>query len=429
MFRKKNEKSAAPQNPQEDVLRAAMRENEGKKQCLTSVLTEVNELLQHMTKLDYVRDMILDAEHQAELIGHIAASSEEMTAATEDISSYVEKSNGNLKKAMTETESVLSRVESTFSDLEKNIEEIYGVKKIMSEVNEETDKINELVHVIKSVADQTNLLSLNASIEAARAGEHGRGFAVVADEIKKLAQSTKEQVEFIRRIVDGLNGKILEASSEMDRVAAQFQSSRTSIEEATGGIFTINGMMRSVEESFSSISANTEEQIATAQEITSNILVVHEKASVLKEKTNHTGEAFYDISQRLDRLRGGILNASVNADPRLLLDVTITDHLLWKWRVYNMILGYVNLEESAVGDHTTCRLGQWLSTQSKNGTSGGELIQSLERPHQDLHGAAKKAIAAYNRGQTEEALKILPDIERHSEQVVRCLKKIRTQVK
>ena len=130
-----------------------------------------------------------------------------MSAATEDISNYVEISSTNMKKAMEETDIALRRVENTFTSIEKNMEEIHGVKSIMEEVTKETVKINELVSVIKSVADQTNLLSLNASIEAARAGENGRGFAVVADEIKKLAQSTKEQVDIIRGIVESLNGK------------------------------------------------------------------------------------------------------------------------------------------------------------------------------------------------------------------------------
>ncbi|HCW73701.1 MAG TPA: hypothetical protein DHM90_07805, partial [Clostridiaceae bacterium] len=140
---------------------------EDKEKCIVSTLGVVNDLLQYMTGLDYVRDMIIDAGDQANMIQNVAASSEEMTAATEDISSCVQVSSENMRTAKGETDQALDKVEKTFAAVEENMNQIDGVKDIMDEVRDETVKINELVNVIKSVADQTNLLSLNASIEAA----------------------------------------------------------------------------------------------------------------------------------------------------------------------------------------------------------------------------------------------------------------------
>nr|WP_312652080.1 methyl-accepting chemotaxis protein [Proteiniclasticum sp.] len=148
---------------------------EDKEKCIVSTMGVVNELLQYMTGLDYVREMIIDASDQADMIQNVAASSEEMTAATEDISNYVQISSDNMRKAKGETDQALDKVEKTFSSVEENMNQIDGVKDIMAEVKDETVKINELVSVIKSVADQTNLLSLNASIEAARAGKTEEG--------------------------------------------------------------------------------------------------------------------------------------------------------------------------------------------------------------------------------------------------------------
>lgn len=106
-----------------------------------------------------------------------------------------------MKQAIDTTNDSLIRVDETFYKIDSNMNEINARNQIMADVKEQTVKINELVNVIKSVADQTNLLSLNASIEAARAGEQGKGFAVVSNEIKKLAENTKQQVDIIRAIV------------------------------------------------------------------------------------------------------------------------------------------------------------------------------------------------------------------------------------
>lgn len=119
------------------------------------------------------------------------------------------------------------------------------------------------------------------------------------------------------------------------------------------------------------------------------------------------------------------LTFAKNADSSVMLDLTITDHLLWKWRVYNMILGYVKLDEASVGDHTTCRLGKWLGAQDLNGSAFKTLFQKMEEPHKEVHAQAKKAISLYNRGQVEEAISILPAIEANSLKVVECLENLK----
>lgn len=433
MFKMRNAQKTVVQAAEEKEVESKEQKDmervlQDKEKCIVSTMKVVNDLLQYMTTLDYVREMIQDTNGQAEMIQTVAASSEEMTAATEDISNYVQESSGNMRLAMGETAQALEKVEKTFASVEENISEIDAVKGIMAEVNEETVKINELVNVIKSVADQTNLLSLNASIEAARAGENGRGFAVVADEIKKLAESTKEQVDIIRKIVEGLNGKINKASGEIDRVVKNFDASKASINEATSGIFQISGIMSSVESSFTSISANVEEQTATTQEITANIMEINDKSSVIKEKTNQTGQSFYDVSVKIDEVRLNALNFANERDPWVMIDLTITDHLMWKWRVYNMILGYVDLDPKTVGDHHSCRLGKWLTTlDTGNGKITG-LITKMEKPHSLIHQDAKKAIEAYNRGDVETADRLLKDIERNSHTVVDLLEELKRQL-
>ena len=394
---------------------------EKKEECIVETLSTVNDLLKFMTNLDYVKEMIHDANSQAEMLETVAASSEEMAAATEDISNFVQESNANMKHAVDSTNESLIRVDETFEKIERNMIEINAVTEIMAEVKQETIKINELVNVIKSVADQTNLLSLNASIEAARAGEQGRGFAVVSNEIKKLAENTKEQVTIIREIVKGLNDKISEASNEIDKVVINFGGCKNDIELATGGIKGIGSTMNLVGDSFTSISSNVEEQTATTQEMSSNLQIINEKSAKLKMESEKTGQAFYDISQKIDTVRVKTLNCAESLDANTMIELSITDHLMWKWRVYNMILGYVQLEVAKVGDHHGCRLGQWIATLELENPQIKNIVSRIEHPHANIHITAKKAIQEYNSGNKKNAENLLSEIERDSKIVVEAL--------
>lgn len=393
--------------------------------CNIQTLSNVNELLQFMTSLDYVKGMILDANNQAELVESVAASSEEMSASTEDISNYVQDSNNTTKITIDNTAKSLEKIDSAFAVLTKNIEDTHAVKDIMSEVTQETEKINDMVNVIKSVADQTNLLALNASIEAARAGEQGRGFSVVAEEIKKLAESTRQQVGYIQEVVNGLNVKIHKTSSEIDKVIDTFNSSKLQINEATEGIRGINKSMITIGDSFNEISANVEEQTAVSQEMASSLLIINEKANLLKGEANHTGEAFFDISQKIDSIRIRALDVVTDLDSKTMIEITITDHLMWKWKVYNMILGFIQLKVETVGDHTICRLGKWLHTLDKTDKNIARIVDNIKEPHTRIHEFAKKAITSYQNKNISEAEKLLASIEENSFIVVGYLNELK----
>lgn len=421
MFRKKELPSKSQIYRDEELLIPYQKILAKKDTCIRESLITVNDLLQFMTKLDYVKDMIHDANYQAEMIETASTSGEEIAAATEDISEFVQRSSSDMKYALDKTNKCLHNVDSTFENIGKNINEIHTVKDIVAKVAGQTIKINELVNVITAVAEQTNLLSLNASIEAARSGEHGRGFSVVASEIKKLSDDTRQQVNFIREIVSGLNDNIIEATNEIDRVVNAFHDSKTSIQDATGGMKEIYTTMNLIESNFTDISAGVEEQSATTQEMSANLLVINEQSSRLRTKSNKTGQAFFDISQKVDAIRVNAVNCSDQLDTNVMIELSITDHLMWKWRVYNMILGYTTLSAESAGNHHECRLGKWISTLDNNKPQIKNLLDRLEQPHSNVHIIAKKAIDEYNRGNKSSAEHLLNEIERNSTLVVHLL--------
>jgi methyl-accepting chemotaxis protein len=397
--------------------------------CSLKTLGGVNDLLKYMTELDYVRGMIVDAKSQSATIETVAASSEELTASAEDIAEFVQQSNADMVHSVENTRVSLEGIERSFEVLERNIEEIDKVKRAMDEVTAETGRINEMVDVIETVADQTNLLALNASIEAARAGEQGRGFAVVAEEIRKLAENTRQQVVNIQRTVSTLTDKIKSTSEGMDNVSSSFESSRTTMRSATEGIEGITRSLEEVGDRFRDISANTEEQTAVTEEMSSHLMDVNEKAHALSREAEMTGEAFFTISQKIDEIRLSILEDQKTSDEMLSIELSITDHMMWKWRIYNMILGYTTLDERSVGNHHTCRLGKWIEGLTVTDSSIQSTLNRMLEPHKRLHEVAKEAIVAYNRGDLKKADQALIAIDGHSQEVVKALTELKRKMK
>ncbi|MDD3172752.1 MAG: methyl-accepting chemotaxis protein [Herbinix sp.] len=393
--------------------------------CNKELLKSTNELLQFMTSLDYVKKMIEDAGQQTELVETVAASSEELSASTEDISNYVQESNKTISDTMIETGNSLSKIDHTFETIENNMNQILLAKNTMDEVNLETGKINDIVNVIKGIANQTNLLALNASIEAARSGEHGKGFAVVADEIKKLSHNVTKEVDLIQEMVNRLNSKITDASMEIHNVINSFQSCKILIDDATSGIKDIKGAMNSVGDSFSEISANIQEQTAATEEMSSSLMVINEKSAGLKKEAGRTGQAYYDISQRIDHMRMNAVSKSNSIDSATMIELTITDHLMWKWKVYNMLLGYNQINIDTVGDHIDCRLGKWLKTLDSSNEKVTEILTKMEAPHCKTHESARDAVSAYNNNDIRKAEQCIKDIEEHSLTVVECLNNLK----
>jgi methyl-accepting chemotaxis protein len=105
-----------------------------------------------------------------------------------------------------------------------------------------------------------------------------------------------------------------------------------------------------------------------------------------------------------------------------MLEICVSDHLLWRWRVYNMLLGYEKIDVNAVGTHKDCRLGNWYYSDSAQGFKGNRTFVDMDKPHADLHRFAKEAAVAYERKDMQAAQDALNQMDVCSRQVVEALR-------
>lgn len=392
-------------------------------------LAKVNDLLKYVTELDYIKDMLIRVNKQTETINNIAATSQQMTASIEDISDFVQNSSQTTAQSIEIANESLYDIADAFRDIVINFEASKKVQETMSHVNKEAQKINDMVTIIQGVAEQTNLLALNASIEAARAGEHGKGFAVVANEIKKLAENTKEQVTYINSTVLTLSEKIAETSSALEESNKNFETSKDKMDTAVNNLDKLHEGLQNISHSFVEISANVEEQTAASEETSSAIMIVNEETQSLQTEINKTGRAIHMISTIINKIRLDVLGEIDELDLKTQLEICMTDHLIWRWRVYNMILGFEQLSEDQVGTHHTCRLGKWADSAEFDNQSMVRVIKEMNSPHEALHNFAKKSIQAYNHGDQSQAEAYLKDIDQVSAQVISHLEKLKTIAK
>lgn len=214
---------------------------------------------------------------QLDITGIVSAT-EEMSVSIKSVMDNMQTASGGADNAAKETENGEKAVKVSLAGITKTADEVALVGQTITELNTRVNDILGMVDVIKSVAEQTNLLALNAAIEAARAGEQGRGFAVVADEVRSLAQRTQESTEEISNVVDVLQNSSQTAFSSIESGNQQAKEAVTNAQQIYSVLNKIVENVNAVNDVTSLVATSTKEQSSVIDSINDNAANIDDQA-------------------------------------------------------------------------------------------------------------------------------------------------------
>ena len=240
---------------------------------------------------------LVAVEQQQAQMSQIATAATQMAATAQSVAQSCEQAAqeaGQTREIATQSNQRSARTSASMRELSGRLA---GSASTLQQLRQQTEQITRVVDVIKGIAEQTNLLALNAAIEAARAGEQGRGFAVVADEVRSLSQRTQNSTAEIAQTVADLHRVVGQSVSEMEQAMHQAEGDVGNVLAMSDDLDGIVESVQKVSDRLAQIATAAEQQAATADEVSDNIQQVDQAASALLDGARMVSTA----SEQLNR--------------------------------------------------------------------------------------------------------------------------------
>ena len=277
-------------------LHSQVTELQGNATHLASSATELSAVTNETTR---------GAQQQQEETEQVATAINEMSATVQEVATHAEEASRAAQDADNETSNGKRVVHETIDKINSLESDIANSAEVLRTLKAESENIGSVMAVIQGIAEQTNLLALNAAIEAARAGEQGRGFAVVADEVRVLASRTQESSQEIQSMIDKIQSGASQAMTAMEESQRNTHATVEQAAVAGESLESISNAVTNISDMNTQIASAAEEQRAVADEIARNIENISQIATVTTNASTQTAEAsgsLSDLAENLEKL-------------------------------------------------------------------------------------------------------------------------------
>ncbi|WP_148862066.1 methyl-accepting chemotaxis protein [Marinobacter fonticola] len=281
------------------------------------LVTTSGQLSANAGELNSTRDIIRDnadrvssrAEDAHLRIDQIATAMNEMSATAQEVAQHAATVANQVQETSGQTDVADSQIETAVDSMERLVSQIRSSSETVSRLAEDSQKVSKVMEVIREIADQTNLLALNAAIEAARAGEAGRGFAVVADEVRTLASKTQDATVEIDRIIETIRSGSKDAVEFMEASEIVGRESSEAVNTVRQSLGNVQERMSQINDATTQVATAAEEQTSVCEDINQNVSGVADISEAMSEAARNnlaTVPKLEAMAKEANRLAGRI---------------------------------------------------------------------------------------------------------------------------
>ncbi len=355
---------------------------------------------------------------QQEKTSQVATAMTEMSATVHEVAQNTTQTAEAALKADEQAKSGQQIVGNTINSIERLAAEVDRAVETINQVEHDSERIGTVMDVIRGVAEQTNLLALNAAIEAARAGEQGRGFAVVADEVRTLAQRTQDSVKEIHEMIESLQSGVNQVVSVMEVGKQRAEESVSNATEAGEALAAITQSVDTITSMSSQIATAAEEQSAVAEDINRNVVEINHLAEDTAGDAEKSSLANERLANYVENLLGLLGNFNTDGSHVTELHRAKAAHLAWKSKLRAFLDGKASLDKSAAFSHTECAFGRWYYSDGSRHFSHLPEMAEVEDPHIELHKTIRRIVELKEQGEVASAEELYETVGPLSDQIV-----------